>query len=139
MGRRARVLTACFFSLLALAACGGDETSENGGGAKASGGGSPLATAKGSIEHQLGLLRAQKVDELKTCFTARLQERITAKIVADAQEQANSITMDELWASATEGEYQGKKTMKVKMKNGRTLTTLVLTDGKWLSDTIWFR
>jgi hypothetical protein len=46
--------------------------------------------------------------------------------------------MDDLWASSEAGEYEGKKTTKVKMKNGRTLTTLILTDGKWLSDTIWF-
>ena len=49
------------------------------------------------------------------------------------------LTMGDLWASATEGEYEGNKTMKVKMKNGRTLTTLVLTDGRWLADTIWFQ
>jgi len=37
------------------------------------------------------------------------------------------------------GEADGKKTAKVKMKNGRTLSTLVETDGKWLADTIWFK
>ena len=31
------------------------------------------------------------------------------------------------------------KTAKITMKNGRTLTTLILTDGKWLADTIWFK
>jgi hypothetical protein len=29
--------------------------------------------------------------------------------------------------------------LKIKMKNGRTLTTLVKTDGKWLADTVWFK
>ena len=28
---------------------------------------------------------------------------------------------------------------KITMKNGRTLTMLILTDGKWLSDTIWLK
>jgi hypothetical protein len=38
-------------------------------------------------------------------------------------------------ASAT-----GTKTeIKIKMKNGRTLTTLVNVDGKWLADTLWFK
>ena len=36
-------------------------------------------------------------------------------------------------------EADGVKRAKVTMKNGRTLTTLVLTDGKWLADTIWFK
>ena len=49
------------------------------------------------------------------------------------------MTIDDLFASMQEGEWEGKKTAKVKMKNGRTLTTLILTDGKWLADTVWFR
>ena len=28
---------------------------------------------------------------------------------------------------------------KIMMQNGRTLTTLILTDGQWLADTIWFK
>jgi hypothetical protein len=39
---------------------------------------------------------------------------------------------------AIRGEFEAK-TAKITMKNGRTLTTLILTDGKWLSDTIWFK
>ena len=35
--------------------------------------------------------------------------------------------------------YGSTRTVKIKMKNGRTLTTLVLTDGKWLAETIWFK
>ena len=99
----------------------------------------PLATPRGSLEHQFELLKAQKVDELRPCFTARQQPRITAKAVAAAQADVGKMTMDDLYASETPAEYKGQKTMKVKMKNGRTLTTLVLTDGKWLSDTVWFR
>ena len=49
------------------------------------------------------------------------------------------MTLDDLYASAEMGEYEGKKNAKIKMKDGRTLTTLVETDGKWLSDTIWYK
>jgi hypothetical protein len=38
-----------------------------------------------------------------------------------------------------DGESEGQKTAKITMKNGRTLTMLILTDGKWLSDTIWLK
>jgi hypothetical protein len=100
---------------------------------------SPLATPKGSIAHQFELLKASKVEDLKACFTARQKERITPELVKKAQATAGKMTLEELVAEVTEGEFEGKKTAKIKMKNGRTLTTLILTDGKWLADTIWFQ
>ncbi len=130
---------ACIVLAVAFAGCGGEDA---GGGGTTNGGepaGDPLATAKGSIAHQFELLKAQDVDALRACFTPRLRDRITAEAVKGAQAQAAKMTMDDLWASATEGEYQGHKTTKVTMKNDRTLTTLVLTDGQWLADTIWFK
>ena len=99
----------------------------------------PLATPKGSIEHQLALLKAQKVAELRACFTPRQQSRVTAASVEGAQREAKGMTIDDLWASAKQGEFEGKQTMKVKMQNGRTLTTLVLIDGRWLADTVWYK
>jgi hypothetical protein len=30
------------------------------------------------------------------------------------------------------------KTIKIKMKTGRTLTTLIKVSGAWYADTIWF-
>ena len=42
-------------------------------------------------------------------------------------------------ATVKYSEADGKKTAKIKMKNGRTLTTLIETDGQWLADTIWFK
>lgn len=99
------------------------------------------STPKGSIAHQLQLLEAGNVDELKHFFTERHKDKITADLVAKGKESLakEKMTLDELFASSEEGEADGKKTAKIKMKNGRTLTTLVLTDGKWLSDTIWFK
>ena len=56
-----------------------------------------------------------------------------------AQAEAKRMTVDDLVSGIQMGQFQGKKTAKITMKNGRTLTTLIQTDGKWLSDTIWFR
>jgi hypothetical protein len=99
---------------------------------------SSLSTPKGSIAYQFELLKAGDADKLRSCFTERLRDRITKERVDKARGQVGSMTMDDLFASMEEGQYEGKNTAKVKMKNGRTLTTLVQTDGKWLADTVWF-
>ena len=122
---------------LMFAACGAkDGGNSSGGGGSTSD--SSLSDPKGSIAYQFDLLKAGDADKLRNCFTERLRDRITKERVDKAKGQVGGMTMDDLWASAEPGEYEGKKTMKVKMKNGRTLTTLVQTDGKWLSDTVWF-
>lgn len=69
----------------------------------------------------------------------RQRERITKEAVEKGKKDAAKYTLADLVASVEMGEYQGKKTAKIKMKNGRSLTTLIQTDGKWLSDTIWFK
>jgi hypothetical protein len=123
-----RYLLLLLAASLVFAACGKKE-----GGSDSS-----LSDPKGSLAYQFELVKAGDADKLRPCFTERLRERITKELVDKAKGEAGRYTMDDLWASAEPGEYEGKKTMKVKMKNGRTLTTLVETDGKWLSDTIWF-
>ena len=56
-------------------------------------------------------------------------------MVKKAADQLGKMTLDDLVASA-----DGDKTaIKIKMKNGRTLTTLLSVDGKWLADTLWFK
>ena len=126
---------------LMFAACGskdGGNSGNSSGGGSTSGADPTLSDPKGSIAYQFDLVKAGDADKLRNCFTERLRDRITKERVDKAKGEAGRYTMDDLWASAEPGEYEGKKTMKVKMKNGRTLTTLVQTDGKWLSDTVWF-
>jgi hypothetical protein len=94
-----------------------------------------LADAKAFIAKQVEQIKASDVDGLKAGFTQRLQDRITADAVKKAQKQAASITLDELVAKVE----PAKDSLKIKMKNGRTLTTLVKVDGKWLADTVWFK
>ena len=98
-----------------------------------------LADPKSSIAYQFELVKAGDVDKLKNCFTPRARDGVTKEVVDKAQGQAAQYSLDDLYASAEMGEADGKKTAKVKMKNGRTLTTLIETDGQWLADTVWFK
>ena len=85
------------------------------------------------------MVKAGDADKLKTCLTPRLRDGVTKEVMDKAKTEAAKYTLDDLYASAEMGEAEGKKTAKVKMKNGRTLTTLVETDGQWLADTMWFK
>ncbi|MET0647576.1 MAG: hypothetical protein ABW208_13240 [Pyrinomonadaceae bacterium] len=98
-----------------------------------------LADPKSSIAYQFDLVKAGDADKLKNCFTPRVRDGITKEVVEKAKGEAAKYTLDDLYASAEMGESDGKKTAKVKMKNGRTLTTLIDTNGQWLADTIWFK
>ncbi len=96
-------------------------------------------TPREEIERQIGLLKAEKTADLQSCFTERLRDRITDEAVSAGKAEVEKYAIDDLFASVETGEREGRKTAKIKMKNGRTLTTLVLVDGRWLADTIWFR
>jgi hypothetical protein len=94
------------------------------------------ADAKAFITKQVAQIKAGDTAGLKAGFTARLQPKITAEAVAKAAKQVGSITIDELVSSVV---AEGKDSLKIKMKNGRSLTTLVKVDGKWAADTVWFK
>jgi hypothetical protein len=99
----------------------------------------PLSDPKGSIAHQVELIKTGDLEKFKACFTDRQSHKITKAMIDKAKKELASYTLDDLVHSVKLGEYQGKKTAKIKMKNGRTLTTLILTKGKWLADTLWFK
>ena len=98
-----------------------------------------LSDPKSSIAYQFDLVKAGDVEKLKACLTPRVRDGVTKEVVDKAKVDSAQYTIDDLYASAEMGEAEGKKTAKVKMKNGRTLTTLIETEGKWLADTIWFK
>ena len=98
-----------------------------------------LGDPKGSIAYQFELLKAGDAEKLRTCFTDRVKDNVTKEAVEKGKSEAGKYTLDDLFASVETSEYEGKKTAKIKMKNGRTLTTLIETNGKWLADTIWFK
>ncbi|HWW77760.1 MAG TPA: hypothetical protein VNZ44_20315 [Pyrinomonadaceae bacterium] len=109
------------------------------GGTSTGSGAAALGDPKSSIAYQFEQIKAGNVDKLKACLTPRVRDGVTQEVVDKAKTQAAQYTIDDLYASDERGEYEGKKTAKVKMKNGRTLTTLVETDGQWLADTVWFK
>jgi hypothetical protein len=94
-----------------------------------------LADAKAVIGKQVAQIKAGDVAGLKAGFTKRQQDKITDTNVKKAADQVGAMSIDELVASAT----AGKDSIKIKMKSGRTLTTLLKVDGKWLADTLWFK
>ena len=121
-------------AMLLIGGCGnGDDGAADGGG----GGGADTRDPKGALAAHLNALQAGDVAGLQAGFTARLRGKVTPELVKAGQAEAKEYTLDELVASVEMSE--DKKTAKLKMKNGRTLTTMILTDGKWLADTIWFR
>ena len=94
-----------------------------------------LAEARAFIGKQVEQIKKGDVAGLKAGFTKRLQEKITEANVKKAQKELGTMTLDDLVASVA----ANKDSLKVKMKNGRSLTTLVKVDGKWLADTVWFK
>lgn len=100
--------------------------------------GEPLGDPRSSIAYQFDLVKAGDYEKLKDCFTDRVKPNLTKEIVEKAKGDAGKYTLEDLFDSVEESESGGQKQAKVKMKGGRTLTTLVQTNGKWLADSIWF-
>jgi hypothetical protein len=94
-----------------------------------------LGEARDLIAKQLEQLKKGDVDGLKAGFTARQQDKITKALVEAAQKEVSKHALDDLVGSVAK---QGND-LKIKMKNGRSLTTLVKVDGAWKADTIWFK
>lgn len=97
------------------------------------------AEPKDAIAYQLELLKAGDVEKLRACFTERQKERITPEAVAEGKQAVANQTLADLVASVELGEHEGQETAKIMMASGRTLTTLIKTDGVWLADTVWFK
>jgi hypothetical protein len=96
-----------------------------------------LADARAVIGKQIKAIKQGDEAAVRKMFTPRLRDRITAGSLEAAQKELGKMTLDDLVASAAPG--SAKDSLKLKMKNGRTLTTLVKVEGQWLADTIWFK
>lgn len=94
-----------------------------------------LATAKAEIGKQVGFIKAGNVKKLQASLTARFAGRVTEDMINKAKKAVGSITLDELVSEAAGSDTS----IKIKMKNGRSLTTLMKVNGKWLADTLWFK
>lgn len=91
------------------------------------------------IALQLKYIQAGDVEAMQPFFTKRLRNLITKAALAEAKEQAATATPEELVHSVSIEEEGDGVRAQIKMKNGRTLTTLVPVNGKWEADTIWFK
>jgi|GEM_PF-1784189 len=87
---------------------------------------------------QLQYIQNLNVEALKPYFTERVRNQITIDLLKQAKQQAASASPESLVHSIELSESDGKIQAKIKMKNGRTLTTLISVRGKWEADTIWF-
>lgn len=95
-----------------------------------------LSDARTLIGSQLEMIKKGDVAGLKPGFTKRLQDKVNEVNVKAAQKEAEKFTVNDLVEKV---EVKDKDSLKLKMKGGRTLTTLVKVDGKWQADTIWFK
>ena len=94
-----------------------------------------MADAKALIGKQLEMIKKGDVAGLKPGFSARQQDKITEANVKAAKKEAEKYTLADL----VEKVESKNGTIKIKMKGGRTLTTLIKVDGKWVADTVWFK
>ncbi|WP_339727518.1 tetratricopeptide repeat protein [uncultured Gimesia sp.] len=91
------------------------------------------------IALQLQYIQKGDVAAMKPFFTKRVRKRITAESLEMAKQLAASATPEELIHSLQIEGSGDQIRAKIKMKNGRTLTTLVPVEGKWEADTVWFK
>lgn len=94
---------------------------------------------KDAIALQLQLIRAGNAAKLRSHFIKRQQQRITKRVVLAAQREIKKYTLNTLVHTIRYGTYKGHKTAKIKMKNGRTLTMMILKNNRWLAGSIWFK
>lgn len=94
------------------------------------------STPKKTIQSQYeGIKSGAPLDAMKSCFTARQKDKITAEMLAGAKTEIGKMSFEEIYAS----DEPNGDSVKVKMKNGRTLTTLVKDGSTWKADTLWFK
>lgn len=118
------ILTAVF-ALLSACSGGGDSALKK--------------SPKDSILYQYDLLKKGDTDKLKECFTERVKSQVTSEAVEKAKENAVKNNLESLLGEMTEGTEDGKKTVFIRLNNGRALTMLIQQeDGRWLSNSIWF-
>lgn len=111
---------------VSAAACG-DVSGDPAGGAD-----SPRA----AMVAQIGLVRSAATEHLRPHFTERLRNKFSDDDVVGAAKDLGEYDVDDLIGTI---EMEDADRAKIKMANGRTLTTLVRRNGRWLADTIWFR
>jgi hypothetical protein len=94
-----------------------------------------VADAKTFISTQVKAIKGGDLAGVKAGMSKRQRDKITQAMIDKAKAQTEKLTIDDLVAKVE----AGKDSLKIKMKSGRTLTTLIKEDGAWRADTIWFK
>ena len=94
-----------------------------------------ILPVKALISKQVELIKAGDVEGMRAMVTDRIKDRVVLTGLQSAIKNLGSMTIDDLVASV-ESVGEG---IKIKMKNGRTLTTLVQVGQDWKADTLWFK
>jgi len=94
-----------------------------------------IVPVKALISKQVELIKAGDVEGMRAMVTDRIKDRVLLTGLQSAIKNLGSMTIDDLVASV-ESVGEG---IKIKMKNGRTLTTLVQVGQDWKADTLWFK
>ena len=96
--------------------------------------------ARAFVTAHVAAINAGDVAKVKSLLSARQRSKVTAEMVAKAKQEIGKMTIEELVDSVdAKPDDKQPTTVKIKMKGGRTLTTLIKVKGMWYADTIWFK
>jgi hypothetical protein len=90
-----------------------------------------VESARAFVKKQVEAIKAGDLAAVKGGLSARQRDKVTADMIAKAKGETAKYTLEDL-VDKVEG-------MKIKMKNGRTLTTMIVEGGKLVADTLWFK
>ena len=91
------------------------------------------------MARQLELIRQGDAASMKQFFTPRLHDRITPELLEKAKQGIEKVTPEQLVHELVITQTATGPVAKIRMKSGRTLTTLIVVNRKWVADTIWFQ
>jgi hypothetical protein len=90
-----------------------------------------VESARAFVKKQVDAIKAGDLAAVKAGLSARQRDKVTADMLTKAKGETAKYTLEDL-VDKIEG-------MKIKMKNGRTLTTMIVEGGKLVADTLWFK
>jgi phosphoglucomutase len=90
-----------------------------------------VETARAFVKKQVEAIKAGDLAAVKAGLSARQRDKVTADMLKKAKGETDKYKLEEL-VDKVEG-------MKIKMKNGRTLTTMISEGGGLVADTLWFK
>ena len=97
------------------------------------------ASPRAALALQLALLKQGDWKGLASTFTEQLRPAITEEYVRTRQPVYAAVAIESLVGDVRILEAAGTKTAEVRTPEGAGLGRLLLVDGQWLADTLWFR